>query len=197
MEQEGVSQQKRDAERELEKMVTMVANEWAPDSRCEQLKTFILLTLDLYEKRLKLDKRTIFMAMEAKRNYSAMNYYQEMNFGYIAELEDLEKQKAGVYERLRKQEEDHEEQLKEIAEKQAVALQIRTEGIKGETAQWDLSLFVSCRCPYCNNSQDALTNWQEEKRYNEVQPCQSATFKEFEVECEKCGRHFEVKDAQY
>lgn len=193
--QEAISEEQRNAAKELDRMVDMVANEWSGDSRCSELKRFIIELLDIYEKRLHLDKRTIFMALESKRTYSAMNYYQDPRFRYLKEVEQYEKMIKDLYAKLNRQAEAHKEHLREIAKAQADALEVRTKGLDKSSASWDVSLHVEC--PYCHRTQDVFSDWHQREKWDEVNVCESATFRDFEIECENCGKHYEVEDAKY
>lgn len=70
----------------IEKLKKSARDSWSGETgekRASDLELFITKTLNEYSEVLGLSKLEILKAIESKRNYSAINYYQEANFPTI------------------------------------------------------------------------------------------------------------------
>lgn len=67
----------------IEHLKTLARDSWSGNTgeeRANQLEKFLNETLENYSQKLGFTKVAILMAIEGRRDYSAINYYQRANF---------------------------------------------------------------------------------------------------------------------
>jgi len=162
----------------------------------ENLRDFV----SKVSKNLRLDEEIIFDALESKRNFSAINYWNEGGqipaISFILGYDSLKKRAEDgwnkYYELTKKSEEEVQKLRAEVME----IKKVQSEGAEDvDDAYWSVELNVTC--PYCKNYQDVFGQYQEESHYESVDVCGSGEFSDFQVECDKCGKYFDVKSVQY
>lgn len=150
--------------------------------RAKELTSFIDKLLETYSKDLKLDKNIILKALEKQRDYSAINYYQPINFGFLESNKGLSKKIKELNVKIWNTKKEHKAKIIELQKEITKLRTLDVEKIEVEGSVY-CNYGINVNCPFCESYEEVeeIDDWYPGEEFEGNQ------------ECGSCGKTFSVK----